>query len=65
MPAPGEHNLALLAEFVLARGESEAELGQRVEALMTSFRWQAALAARGSPPRLRRPRSGSRSTRRR
>ena len=42
MPAPGEHNLALLAEFVLSRGESEAELGQRVEALMTSFRWQAA-----------------------
>jgi hypothetical protein len=42
MPAPGEQKLALLAEFVMARGEAEDELEQRVEALMTSFRWQAA-----------------------
>ncbi len=42
MPAPGQHHLAVLAEFVMARGEAEDELGQRVEALMTSFRWQAA-----------------------
>jgi hypothetical protein len=44
MPAPGEHHLALLAEFVLAQGEAEHELDKRVEALMTSFRWQAALS---------------------
>ena len=42
MPAPGDQKLALLAEFVMSRGEAEDELGQRVEALMTSFRWQAA-----------------------
>lgn len=41
MPAPGGHNLALLAEFVMA-DECEDELERRVEALMTSFRWQAA-----------------------
>ena len=40
MPTP-DHNLALLAEFVVDR-DLEAELDRRVEALMTSFRWQAA-----------------------
>jgi hypothetical protein len=41
MPAPGEHNLALLAEFVVG-ADLDEELDRRVEALMTSFRWQAA-----------------------
>jgi hypothetical protein len=41
MPAPGNQNLALLAEFVM-EGDAEDELERRVEALMTSFRWQAA-----------------------
>jgi hypothetical protein len=41
MPAPGEQKLALLAEFVMGR-DADDELGRRVEALMTSFRWQAA-----------------------
>ncbi|WP_375477280.1 hypothetical protein [uncultured Jatrophihabitans sp.] len=41
MPAPGDQNLALLAEFVMAR-DADDELERRVEALMTSFRWQAA-----------------------
>ena len=40
MPAPGQR-LALLAEFVVAN-DAEDELDRRVEALMTSFRWQAA-----------------------
>src|SRR3954469_22385490 len=38
MPAPGEHHLALLAEFVVGVGRDE--LDQRVERLMQSFRWQ-------------------------
>ncbi len=41
MPAPGEQHLALLAEFVVAH-DTDDELERRVEALMTSFRWQAA-----------------------
>jgi hypothetical protein len=41
MPSPNDSSLALVAEFVLPP-ESSAELGRRVEALMTSFRWQAA-----------------------
>jgi hypothetical protein len=40
MPAPGQR-LALLAEFVV-QGASDDELDQRVEKLMTSFRWQGA-----------------------
>ncbi|MGI8678022.1 MAG: hypothetical protein ACR2LX_04895 [Jatrophihabitans sp.] len=40
MPAP-DSALALLAEFVVAP-DSEDELERRVDALMTSFRWQAA-----------------------
>jgi hypothetical protein len=40
MPAPNQQ-LALLAEFVVA-GDGTAELDRRVEALMTSFKWQAA-----------------------
>jgi hypothetical protein len=40
MPAPGQQ-LALLAEFVVAP-DAEDILEQRVEALMTSFKWQAA-----------------------
>lgn len=40
MRAPGQH-LALLAEFRVAE-RSQDELVRRVEALMTSFRWQAA-----------------------
>lgn len=39
MPAPGPHHLALLAEFVVAP-DLDDELPRRVEALMTSFRWQ-------------------------
>jgi hypothetical protein len=38
MPAPGEHRLALLAEFVVGVGRDE--LDSRVERLMQSFRWQ-------------------------
>jgi hypothetical protein len=38
MPAPGNHRLALLAEFVVA---DDRELSVRVERLMASFRWQA------------------------
>ena len=38
MPAPGQR-LALLAEFVV-ENDDEAELDQRVERLMASFRWQ-------------------------
>jgi hypothetical protein len=38
MPAPGQR-LALLAEFVL-QDDLADELGQRVERLMASFRWQ-------------------------
>lgn len=41
MPAPGGQNLALLAEFVLAR-DADAELPRRVDALMASFKWQPA-----------------------
>ena len=41
MPAPGEHHLAVLAEFVVADGAA-AELDRRIDALMASFRWQAA-----------------------
>lgn len=41
MPAPGADHLALLAEFVVA-DDVDIELPRRVEALMTSFRWQAA-----------------------
>jgi hypothetical protein len=41
MPAPGEHRLAVLAEFVVPEGAGP-ELDRRVEALMASFRWQAA-----------------------
>ena len=41
MPAPGGQRLALLAEFVLADTAGD-ELGERVEKLMESFRWQAA-----------------------
>ena len=40
MPAPNRR-IALLAEFVVPE-ERGAELGERVERLMTSFRWQAA-----------------------
>jgi hypothetical protein len=40
MPAPGEHGLALLAEFIV--GTSQEELDRRVERLMESFRWQSA-----------------------
>jgi hypothetical protein len=41
MPAPNQQ-LALLAEFVVQddAGLSDAELDQRVEKLMASFRWQ-------------------------
>lgn len=39
MPAPGQQ-LALLAEFVVAEEDADDELDRRVEALMTSFRWQ-------------------------
>jgi hypothetical protein len=42
IPAPGQQRLAVLAEFVLRPGGAERELEQRIEALMTSFRWQAA-----------------------
>ncbi len=38
VPAPG-HQLALLAEFMISADSSD-ELQGRVEALMTSFRWQ-------------------------
>ena len=41
MPAPGQR-LALLAEFVVNGETSRQELDQRVEKLMTSFRWQLA-----------------------
>jgi hypothetical protein len=41
MPAPGDQHLALLAEFVMDF-DGDAELERRVEALMESFRWQAA-----------------------
>jgi hypothetical protein len=41
MPAPGGQHLALLAEFVMG-SDADDELGRRVEALMTSFKWQAA-----------------------
>ncbi len=44
MPAPGEHRLAVLAEFLVPgdlTGDG-AELGHRVQALMASFRWQDA-----------------------
>jgi len=40
MPAPGEHRLALLAEFVVGVGRDE--LDRRVDRLMQSFRWQPA-----------------------
>jgi hypothetical protein len=40
MPAPGEHRLALLAEFVVGVGRTE--LDDRVARLMRSFRWQVA-----------------------
>lgn len=40
MPAPNQQ-LALLAEFVVADCDTD-ELDQRVDALMTSFRWQEA-----------------------
>lgn len=40
MPAPGEHRLALLAEFVVGVGRDE--LDRRVDRLMQSFRWQLA-----------------------
>ncbi|MEO9138261.1 MAG: hypothetical protein ABI345_04280 [Jatrophihabitans sp.] len=40
MPTPN-HKLALLAEFVVGE-DAHGELGRRVAALMTSFRWQAA-----------------------
>jgi len=39
MPSPNADNLALVAEFVVA---GDAELDRRVDALMASFRWQAA-----------------------
>ncbi|MCW2658112.1 MAG: hypothetical protein JWR06_2305 [Jatrophihabitans sp.] len=42
MPAPGQR-LALLAEFML-QDDLADELGQRVERLMASFRWQSAAA---------------------
>ncbi|MBW8792316.1 MAG: hypothetical protein JF597_01560 [Streptomyces sp.] len=38
MPAPGDHRLALLAEFVVGVGRDE--LDRRVDQLMQSFRWQ-------------------------
>lgn len=41
MPAPGQQ-LALLAEFVIQ--DDLVELEQRVERLMTSFRWQPDVA---------------------
>ena len=52
MPAPpqldGPHNLALLAEFVFedsaSADSSEDELNRRVDALMSSFRWQSVAA---------------------
>jgi hypothetical protein len=40
MPAPGDHRLALLAEFVVGSGRDE--LDHRVDRLMQSFRWQLA-----------------------
>ncbi len=40
MPAPGEHRLALLAEFVVGVGRTE--LDDRIDRLMQSFRWQVA-----------------------
>jgi hypothetical protein len=40
MPAPGDQRLALLAEFVV--GVGRAELDDRVDRLMQSFRWQVA-----------------------
>ena len=40
MPSPNGHRLALLAEFMVD-GNSTDELGERVERLMASFRWQA------------------------
>jgi hypothetical protein len=41
MPAPGEHRLAILAEFVVpGYRAAAAELDRRVQALMASFRWQ-------------------------
>ncbi|MBE7187884.1 hypothetical protein [Jatrophihabitans endophyticus] len=42
MPAPGQR-LALLAEFVVENDDA-AELDQRVERLMASFRWQVEVA---------------------
>ncbi|WP_375491537.1 hypothetical protein [uncultured Jatrophihabitans sp.] len=49
MPAPtmidGPQNLALLAEFVLEDSvSSEDELSRRIDALMSSFRWQSVAA---------------------
>jgi hypothetical protein len=41
MPSPNGHRLALLAEFLVS-GDEHDELGERVERLMASFRWQAA-----------------------
>ena len=48
IPAPvqvdGEQNLALLAEFTLEGSADDGELNRRVDALMTSFRWQGVAA---------------------
>ncbi|MDT4917561.1 MAG: hypothetical protein QOH89_2261 [Pseudonocardiales bacterium] len=41
IPAPNNHPLALVAEFVIGEKGSEALL-ERVHQLMRSFRWQAA-----------------------
>jgi hypothetical protein len=43
MPAPNEHGLALLAEFVVGEGRDACdELDERVDRLMQSFKWQVA-----------------------
>lgn len=41
IPAPGNHPLALVAEFVIG-DEGREVLADRVEKLMCSFRWQGA-----------------------
>jgi len=41
MPSPRHDSLALVAEFLVAE-EGAEELERRIDALMASFRWQAA-----------------------
>src|SRR5690242_18955794 len=41
IPAPNGHPLALVAEFVIS-DRARTALGERIQKLMCSFRWQAA-----------------------